>query len=306
MRLNRLDLTRYGHFTDQNLIFPPPAPDAPDLHLIYGPNEAGKSTTLSAWLDLLFGIPMQSRNNFLHPYPTLRIGAALGLNGTEVEVVRVKKTAGSLLDGDGAALPEALLQGGLGGLTRDSYAAMFSLDDDTLEQGGDGILASKGDLGEMLFSASAGMADLGRKLETLRAEADGFYRVGGRKGPVTDAKAQLAGLEDQRKALDVQAGAYKALVSAEVDADIAWKSAKSDHESLTRALGQVQHSLRLLPLQARLQRLRAELVPFAAFCRCQRAAPNGWHSYRRIWPPPASGVRRPCWPLVGQSVRWLR
>ena len=264
MRLNRLDLTRYGHFTDQSLTFPQPAPDAPDLHLIYGPNEAGKSTALSAWLDLLFGIPVQSRNNFLHPYPALRIGAALDLDGTEVEVVRVKKTAGSLLDGYGAALPEALLQGGLGGLTRDSYAAMFSLDDDTLVQGGDSILASKGDLGEMLFSASAGMADLGRKLEVLRAEADSFYRAGGRKGPVTEAKAQLAGLEDQRKALDVQAGAYKALLSAETEAELAWTSAKDHHEALTQALGQGQHSLRLVPLQARLQRLQAELTPFAA------------------------------------------
>ncbi|MBC7478782.1 MAG: AAA family ATPase, partial [Pseudorhodobacter sp.] len=150
MRLNRLDLTRYGHFTDQSLTFPLPEAGQPDLHLIYGPNEAGKSTTLTAWLDLLFGIPVQSRNNFLHPYSTLRIGAALGLDNGPVELSRIKKPAGSLLDRDGAPLPEALLQGALGGLTRDSYAAMFSLDDDTLEQGGDGILASKGDLGEML------------------------------------------------------------------------------------------------------------------------------------------------------------
>ena len=53
MRLDRLDLTRYGRFTDVRLDFPPPAPDAPDLHVIFGPNEAGKSTLFSAWLDLL-------------------------------------------------------------------------------------------------------------------------------------------------------------------------------------------------------------------------------------------------------------
>ena len=263
MRLNRLDLTRYGHFTDQSLTFPPPAPGAPDLHLVYGPNEAGKSTALSAWLDLLFGIPGQSPHNFLHPYPTLRIGAVLGMDGTEVEVVRVKRAAGSLLDRDGAPLPEALVQGGLGGLTRDSYAAMFSLDDDTLEQGGDGILASKGDLGEMLFSASAGLADLGRKLETLRAEADGFHRAGGRKGPVTDAKVALTALDDQRRALDVQAGAYKALVAVEGEGKAAWLTAQAAHAALTRDLAQVQHRLRLLPLQARLQLLQADLLPLA-------------------------------------------
>ena len=74
MRLNRLDLTRYGHFTGRSLSFPLPAPGAPDLHVIYGANEAGKSTLLTAWLDLLFGIHLQSRNAFLHPGPTMRIG----------------------------------------------------------------------------------------------------------------------------------------------------------------------------------------------------------------------------------------
>ena len=263
MRLNRLDLTRYGHFTDQSLTFPVPQPGQPDLHLIYGPNEAGKSTTLSAWLDLLFGIPMQSRNNFLHPYSTLRIGAALGLDAGAVELSRIKKPTASLLDRDSSPLPEALLQGALGGLTRDSYAAMFSLDDDTLEQGGDGILASKGDLGEMLFSASAGMADLGRKLESLRTEADTFYRVGGRKGPVTDAKAELARLDSQRQALDTQATAHKDLINAETQAQAAWQTAQTQHQSLTQSLRQAQHRQRLLPYQSRLHQLRAELHPLS-------------------------------------------
>ena len=42
---------------------------------------------------------------------------------------------------------------------------MFSLDDETLENGGESILASKGDLGQLLFSASAGLADLSRNLD---------------------------------------------------------------------------------------------------------------------------------------------
>ena len=29
---------------------------APDLHIVYGPNETGKSTALGGFLDLLFGI----------------------------------------------------------------------------------------------------------------------------------------------------------------------------------------------------------------------------------------------------------
>jgi|TARA_R110002012_G_scaffold166633_2_gene329990 uncharacterized protein YhaN len=33
----------------------------PDLHIVYELNEAGKSTSLSAYLDLLFGIEERSR-----------------------------------------------------------------------------------------------------------------------------------------------------------------------------------------------------------------------------------------------------
>jgi uncharacterized protein YhaN len=50
MHIRRLDLTRYGHFTDFN--FKLPATE-PDFHIVFGPNEAGKSTALSAIEDLL-------------------------------------------------------------------------------------------------------------------------------------------------------------------------------------------------------------------------------------------------------------
>lgn len=56
MRVNRLDLTRYGIFTDHSICFGERSSRASDLHLIYGPNESGKSTALAAFLDLLFGI----------------------------------------------------------------------------------------------------------------------------------------------------------------------------------------------------------------------------------------------------------
>ncbi|RJF80797.1 chromosome segregation protein SMC [Oleomonas cavernae] len=264
MRLSRLDLTRYGKFTDAYLIFRPPAPGETDFHIVYGPNEAGKSTAFSAWLDLLFGIPQRSRHDFLHPGPTMRIGAAVEFGGRTHALVRVKKSTGSLQDEHGGALPDALLQSGLGGLGREGYEAMFSLDDETLERGGDSILASKGDLGEMLFSASAGLANLSQQLDTLRVEADGFHRPGGRKGPITDAKARLDDLEARRKDLDVQAGAYNRLQAEQQAAHDAWMEASRRHGERSRELALVRKLLALLPLRARLQALKAELAPLAA------------------------------------------
>ena len=52
MRLARLDLDRYGRFTDVSLPLPR---QATDLHVIYGPNEAGQSTTRKGLTELLYG-----------------------------------------------------------------------------------------------------------------------------------------------------------------------------------------------------------------------------------------------------------
>lgn len=45
MRLKRLDLKAFGPFTDQTIEF---NSEEPGLHIIFGPNEAGKSSSLRA------------------------------------------------------------------------------------------------------------------------------------------------------------------------------------------------------------------------------------------------------------------
>ncbi|WP_287088863.1 AAA family ATPase, partial [Mesorhizobium sp.] len=62
----------------------------PDLHIVFGLNEAGKSTALSAYLDLLFGIEERSRYNFLHDYSSMRIGGLLEFEGQTLAVSRTK------------------------------------------------------------------------------------------------------------------------------------------------------------------------------------------------------------------------
>ena len=200
MRLRRLDLTRFGRFTDHMIDFGERSVGKPDLHIIYGPNETGKSTALAAVLDLLFGIGTQSRFNFLHPYPTMRIGASLELASGTQDLVRIKRPQNSLLDGDDRPISEGVILGELGGIDRESYRTMFSLDDETLEAGGESILASKGDLGQLLFSASAGLADLSRSLVNLRTEADGFYKYRARGGELVRPEGSAYGSEGGARA----------------------------------------------------------------------------------------------------------
>lgn len=171
MRINRLDLERYGHFDGTSL-------DLSDadtsLHIIHGPNEAGKSTALSAICDLLFGVPERSRLGFRHGNNALRIGAALALpDGRLLEVKRRKGRTATLLDGgDGTSLPDNTLAPWLGGLDRAGFERLFGLDHARLRAGGEAMLAAGGDLARTLFQAGSGLSGLDRTVARLTGDAD--------------------------------------------------------------------------------------------------------------------------------------
>jgi uncharacterized protein YhaN len=258
MRLRRLLLARYGKFTDRTIEFGEAIDGMPDLHVVYGPNEAGKSTLLSAFLDLLFGIEMQSRYGFLHPYETMRVGGCLDLSSGPRELVRIKKPQPTLRDASNQPVAQTLLVGELGGLDRAAYRTMFSLDDETLESGGDSILASNGELGQLLFSASAGLAELSRTLVDIRASAEGFTKPKARSGELQELKAALAALKQARDATDTQAAAYAQLAKTRHDANSVYDSALSELSAGQREL-------------ARVRRLRTALPRMTA-----------WHGFREI------------------------
>lgn len=101
MRIKRLDLIRYGRFTDARLELPE---GQPDIHLVVGPNEAGKSTMMEALGDLLFGIPQRSTQDFRHKYASMRLGALLEADQHRIEVRRRKGFKNTLLGPDDAVI----------------------------------------------------------------------------------------------------------------------------------------------------------------------------------------------------------
>ena len=272
MRLNRLDLTRYGRFTDVSLNFGPRPVDGPDLHVIYGPNEAGKSTLLDGWLDLLFQIPRTSPMAFIHAYTAMQLGAELEIDGQTHNVVRIKKPSASLLDAKGAPIGEALLQAGLRGLDRGAYSAMFSLNGGTLAEGGESILASQGDLGQLLFSASAGLSDLAARLDKLRSEAEGFLSPSGRKGRLLELKSEFDALGERIKEMDTAAGDYARLAAARDAAHAAWQKAGAEAETAIARSLDLERLIGALPLAERLRQLDERIAGFADL----PVPPPGW------------------------------
>ena len=196
MRLARLSLTAYGHFSDTVIELPQ---SKPDLHLIIGPNEAGKSTIRQAIGDFLFGIPAQSHFNFVHDYPDMRIGMCIQHGGASLELARKKGRVNTLLDPAGNAVADAQLEGLLVRADRALFEQMFGLSWQSLGQGAEDMLQAKGDIGAMLFEASSGIAHLADLHGALRNEADSAY--GHRKNQTKAFYIARAHLEDATRRL---------------------------------------------------------------------------------------------------------
>lgn len=250
MRLRRLDLTRYGKFTDRSIDFGPRPVGRPDFHIVFGPNEAGKSTLATAWLDLLFGIPDRSAMGFLHA--NLRVGARLEIGGSEAEFARIKARQGSLLGPGDLALPETSVLAHLPMKDRESHAAMFWLDDDTIEKGGESILASRGELGEMLFSSTAGLTGLSASLADMRETSDRFYRRQARNTHLADFKLRLDEIEAERRGIDIQASDFARLSQVEAAAQEGWARADADARAARTTLGAAERRMAAAPARRRL------------------------------------------------------
>ncbi|NQU26073.1 MAG: AAA family ATPase, partial [Candidatus Nealsonbacteria bacterium] len=159
MRLLRLDLRAFGPFTDVVLDL---SGGEHGLHVVYGPNEAGKSSSLRGLRQMLYGIPNNSADNFIHAHPRLRVGATLGrADGTHLELLRRKGAKNTLLESDDKTpLDEDTLRVLLGGVGPEQFEKMFGIDHPSLVAGGQEILHGGGHVGEALFAAGAGIADL--------------------------------------------------------------------------------------------------------------------------------------------------
>ncbi|ESZ38257.1 hypothetical protein X731_29205 [Mesorhizobium sp. L2C054A000] len=259
MRLQRLDLIRYGKFTDGTIDFGPKPESGPDLHIVFGLNEAGKSTALSAYLDLLFGIEERSRYNFLHEYSAMRIGGVLELAGSEHTFTRTKQRTNSLLNATGQSVSEVAITAHLAGLSRDAYTTMFSLDDETLEAGGKSILESRGDLGKLLFTASAGLGNASDTLNALEAEADALYRKQAHGTELALLKKRLVDVKSRRDAIDTLASTYEGLEAERLDASQQYGRTISDRAVLVARLDTIARYVRAAPMLADMRRKIARL-----------------------------------------------
>jgi uncharacterized protein YhaN len=197
MKFVTLHLKAVGPFTDVRLDF---SAGSGELHMIYGPNEAGKTSTLRSLSHLLFGFPHLSSDNFIHANDQLRVGATLRRAlGEELEIVRRRGKNSLRGSDDSTPVGEDQLARFLGGIDRDTFETIFSIDHARLVKAGDEIRTGKGRLGELLFAAGAGLAGLGEARSALARELDELFKPRADKPRINKGLAELHTVQAELK-----------------------------------------------------------------------------------------------------------
>ncbi len=180
MKILFFDLKAYGPFTDKPIDL---LSGNEGFNIIYGPNEAGKSSALRAIRALLYGIPERTPEaTFIHDGQKLRLGARIKhSDGAELTFQRRKGRTKTLLTDNGEPLDDRELDKFLGGIDDALFSTMFGINYNDLVQGGKEIIEGHGDVGESLFAAGLGKGGLRKVLSELDEEADALFKPQGHK-----------------------------------------------------------------------------------------------------------------------------
>lgn len=262
MKLLRIELIAFGPFSNAVLDL---NEGSEGLHLIYGPNEAGKSSALRAIRNLLYGIPDRSPDDFLHPYGKLRIGGKLGNGAAGVlEFIRRKGRVSTLRGPDDSTpLEESVLSALLGGVDEEDFRKRFGIDHETLVLGGREIVEGGGELASVLFAAGSGIAGFRAVQEGLKAEMDGLFKPSASKPRINETLARFR--DEQKKLRESQLSSH-----TWVQHDKAYREAlerkrqiQVQIEEKSRERARLERIAKALPIIGRWKSLISELGPYS-------------------------------------------
>jgi uncharacterized protein YhaN len=238
MFLRELKLTAFGHFSDRSLDL---GWDG-RLVVVFGRNEAGKSTSLRGLEALLFGF--ETRSGDTHRHAKLQVGGTLVPDhGPSVELVR-RSGREPLRTIDGSLFEEERLRAMLRGVDRDLFRTLYGLDHVRLREGARALLDRKSSVAESLFDAGIAGAGVAEELRALRTAAESLFRPNSRamkKPPLneairawTEADKQSQRLATSFEFLTSQKEAIERATSERAEVDDALRALDRERRKLER------------------------------------------------------------------------
>jgi uncharacterized protein YhaN len=263
MRIEKINLIAYGPFAGETLDF---AELDRDFHMIYGPNEAGKSSLLRALTAALFGIPERTDDNFRHQNDQLKIGMTLQRkDGALLAFQRKKRRQKSLCDEEDFPLEESALAAFLGTLEESHFCNTFGLNHQRLIEGGRDIIAGGGEIGQSLFEAGSGMVGLPKMLLSLEESAGKIFLPQGRTKPsLNQGIDRYDTAKKEMKALSLKSNEWSDLQTGFETVTAALQKKGIELQEIRKALSQLERIQRNLPALARRASLLGTQAALAA------------------------------------------
>lgn len=260
MKIKTLILAAFGHFTDLTIDL---ASERPGLHLIYGANEAGKSSTLRALKAWLFGFAERTSDNFIHPNPKLLVGGTLVReDGQELTFFRRKKRKADICDQHDNIVAPAVLASFLPVTEQAIFETLYGLSHEELLQGGANILAQEADLGQALFAAGAGISSLRKIQDDLDREALELFKASGSVPEINQLLRKYKELQKKANELMLSSREWQELDRALADAQKRLKAVediRAQKAAELLRLNRIKQALPQLELRRKLQQELAAL-----------------------------------------------
>ena len=253
MKIRKLFLTAFGPFTKAALDFS----GAANLHLVYGANEAGKSSALRAMTDLRYGIPPRSKDDFVHGFRDMLLaGCFEDAAGRVVGLARRKGNKDPLTSADpssglpaaGPAVSAEVLLALTGGVAREQFDTMYGLNSLHLRKGGQMLIQGEGELGAALFEASTGSAGIKLMLQTLQADAKKYFVPKGQLPILNEAARQLEEARQRYRQAVTKPDQWKALKRVHDEAQVQLAQAREQLASQRRRLEELTELRAVEPL----------------------------------------------------------
>jgi len=260
MKIDRVHIDGFGDHGATSL----PAFETP-VTILYGPNEAGKSTLLAFIRMVLFGFPLRGAADHFPPTAGGSHGGRIDLVTDRHERFTVERHRGkkggpvTITAADGAPAPGAALSGLVGHAPASTFKSVFAFDLDDLRQ-----LESEEENGinSRIYSAGTGAARLPQALKQLKDRADDIFAPRGSKQPVAKLLAELQEVETKLREAQSQSREYGDAVSrsAELVDEVAALDTQVDEararvEELRRRQRSWDEWVALLDVEARLDEI---------------------------------------------------
>ncbi|GAA4440399.1 AAA family ATPase [Bremerella cremea] len=199
MKIEHLELENFGIHTEQSFAF-----STDGLHIIYGRNEAGKSTLLQAVRQLLFGFQHAKSNPFAPDSSKKKMKATAKLISGEsqlLEIVRrqgTKNTLSGEFEEGNATIDEERWQQLISGADQRLYEHVFGFSLKELATGEESL--KEANLDEALFGGGLGrLHDYKLLLKNIDEETEALFKSRGQKQRINSILSDIKALKSELK-----------------------------------------------------------------------------------------------------------